>query len=177
MGWCEPRVKNNSTRGRNAYGVKAAALSDRNRNLRSKVRVNQTAALPKNTTPMAKRLCGFGDFVGLGGMVLEQAEGGVALAEEACLQEAAEALGQIERAAMLDDYEAALAEKWGGAEEAEDAVVLNLFGVGGIDKDKIEWRGRGVVAGGGVVYGGGGGGGAEVGAPRVLVAVSQYGLV
>jgi len=61
--------------------VKAAALSDRNRNLRSKVRVNQTAALPKNTTPMAKRLCGFGDFVGLGGLVLEEAEGGVALAE------------------------------------------------------------------------------------------------
>ncbi len=64
------------------------------------------------------------------------------------MQEAAEALGQIERAAMLDDYEAALAEKWGGAEEAEDAVVLNLFGVGGIDKDKIEWRVRGLVAGG-----------------------------
>jgi hypothetical protein len=26
-------------------------------------------------------LCGFGDFVGLGGLVLEEAEGGVALAE------------------------------------------------------------------------------------------------
>src|SRR5260370_519137 len=167
MGWCEPRVKNNSTRGRNAYGVKAAALSDRNRNLRSKVRVNQTAALPKNTIPMAKRLCGFGDFVGLGGLVLEEAEGGVALAEDAGLQEAADALGQIERAAVLDDYEAALAEERGGAGKTQDPIGLILFCVGGVGKGEIEWRGGGVgsvwaggsgagVRGGGVVGGGGG---------------------
>ena len=93
-------------------------------------------------------LCGFGDFVGLGGLVLEEAEGGVALAEEAGLQEAADTLRQIESAAVLGDYEAALAEKWRGAEEAEDAVVLIFFGVGGIDEDETEWSVGGLVAGG-----------------------------
>jgi hypothetical protein len=93
-------------------------------------------------------LRGFGDFVGLGGLVLEEAEGGVALAEDAGLQEAADALGQIESAAMLGDYEAALAEKWGGAEEAEDAVVLRFFGVGRVEEDEIEWGvGRFVLVG------------------------------
>jgi hypothetical protein len=93
-------------------------------------------------------LCGFGDFVGLGGLLLEEAEGGVALAEEAGLQEAADALGQIESAAVLGDYEAALTEKWRGAEEAEDAVVLIFFGVGGIDENETEWSVGGLVAGG-----------------------------
>jgi len=93
-------------------------------------------------------LCGFGDFVGLGGLVLEEAEGGVALAEDAGLQEASDALRQIERAAMLGDYEAALAEEWGGTEEAEDAVVLVFFGVGRIDENEIERWVRGFVAGG-----------------------------
>ena len=97
---------------------------------------------------MPTRLCGFGDFVVLGGLVLEEAEGGVALAEDAGLQEAADALRQIESAAMLGDYEAALAEERGGAEEAEGAVVLNFFGVGGIDEDEIEWCVGGFVAGG-----------------------------
>ena len=84
-------------------------------------------------------LCGFGDFVGFGGLMLEEAEGGVALAEDASLQEAADALGEIESAAVLGDDEAALAEKWGGAEEAEDAVVLRFFGVGRVDEHEIEW--------------------------------------
>jgi hypothetical protein len=93
-------------------------------------------------------LCGFGDFVGLGGLVFEEAEGGVALAEDARLEQAADSMGQLEGAAMFDDYEAALAEKWGGAEEAEGAVVLILFGVGRVDENEIEWRVRGLVAGG-----------------------------
>ncbi len=97
---------------------------------------------------MPTRLCGFGDFVVLGGLVLEEAEGGVALAEDAGLQEAADALGQIERAAMLGDYEAALTERWGGAEEAEDTVVLIFFRVGRIDEDEIERGVGGLVAGG-----------------------------
>jgi len=80
-------------------------------------------------------------------LVLEEAEGGVALAEDASLEKAADALGEIESAAVLDDYEAALAEKWGGAEEAEDAVVLRFFGVGRVDEDEIEWWVRGLVAG------------------------------
>ena len=84
-------------------------------------------------------LCGFGDFVGFGGLVLEEAEGGVALAEDASLEKAADALGEIESAAVLGDDEAALAEKWGGAEEVEDAVVLRFFGVGRVDEHEIEW--------------------------------------
>ena len=96
---------------------------------------------------LSASLCGFGDFVGLGGLVLEEAEGGVALAEDAGLQEASDALGQIERAAMLGDDEAALAEKWGRAEEAERAVVLIFFGVGGIDENEIERGVGGLVAG------------------------------
>src|SRR5882762_1810894 len=54
-------------------------------------------------------------------------------------------MGQLEGAAMLDDDEAALAEKWG---EAEDAVVLVFFGVGRVDENEIEWWVRGLVAGG-----------------------------
>ena len=93
-------------------------------------------------------LCGFGDFVGFGGLVLEEAEGGVALAEDASLEKAADALGEIESAAVLGDDEAALAEKWGGAEEVEDAVVLRFFGVGRVDEDEIEWGvGRFVLVG------------------------------
>ena len=97
---------------------------------------------------MLTRLCGFGDFIGLGGLMLEKAEGGVALAENAGLQEAADALGQIEGAAMLGDDEAAGAEKRGGAEEAEDTVVLIFFGVGRVDEDEIEGDVGGLVAGG-----------------------------
>jgi len=96
---------------------------------------------------MAVPLGGFGDFFGLGGLVLEKAEGGVALPEDARLQEAADALGKIESAAVLGDDEAALAEEWGGAEEAEDAVVLFFFGVGRIDEDEIERGVGGFVAG------------------------------
>lgn len=97
---------------------------------------------------MPTQLCGFGNFVGLGGLVLEEAEGGVALAEDASLHEAADALGELEGAAVLGDDEAALAEKWGGAEEAEDAVVLRFFGVGRVDEDEIEWGvGRFVLVG------------------------------
>src|SRR6266481_3374443 len=81
-------------------------------------------------------LCGFGDFVGFGGSVLEKAEGGVALAKDARLKEAADSMGQLEGAAVLSDDEAALAEKCGGA---EDAVVLRFFGVGRVDEDEIEW--------------------------------------
>ncbi len=86
--------------------------------------------------------------MGLGGLVLEETEDGVALPEDACLQEAADALGKIESAAMLGDYEAALTEEWGGAEEAEGAVVLVLFGVGRVDEDEIEGGVGGFVAGG-----------------------------
>ena len=97
---------------------------------------------------MPTQLGGFGDFVGFGGLVLEEAEGGVALAEDASLQEAADALGEIEGAAVLGDDEAALAEKWGGAEEAEDAVVLRFFGVGRVYESEIEWGvGRFVLVG------------------------------
>ena len=56
-------------------------------------------------------------------------------------------MGQLEGAAMLDDYEAALAKKWGRAEKAEDAVVLIFFGVGRIDEDEIERGVGGLVAG------------------------------
>ena len=102
---------------------------------------------------LSSHLCRFGDFVWLGGLVLEKAEGGVALAEDAGLQEAADALGEIERAAMFGDYEAALAEEWGGAKEAEDASVLIFFGVGRVDENEIEWRVRGLVAGGDLLEG------------------------
>jgi hypothetical protein len=54
-------------------------------------------------------LCGFGDFVGFGGLVLEEAEGGVALAENASSQQAADALGELEGTAVLGDDDAALA--------------------------------------------------------------------
>src|SRR5947209_4241490 len=94
------------------------------------------------------RLCGFGDFVWFGGLVLEEAEGGVALAEDASLQESANAVGELEGAAVLSNDEAALAKKWGGAEEAEDAVVLRFFGIGRVDEDEIEWGvGRFVLVG------------------------------
>ena len=96
----------------------------------------------------ADELCGFGDFFGFGGLVLEEAEGGVALAEDAGLQKAADALGQLEGAAMLGDHQAALAEEWGSAEKAEDAVVLIFFRVGRIDEDEIEGGVGGLVAGG-----------------------------
>jgi hypothetical protein len=97
---------------------------------------------------MPTQLCGFGDFVGFGGLMLEEAEGGVALAEDASLQEAADAVGELEGAAVLGDDEAALAEEWGGAKEAEDAVVLRFFGVGRVDEDEIEWGvGRPVLVG------------------------------
>jgi hypothetical protein len=122
-------VENDSSRERNSYGVKAAA---------------RPAALQKNI----RHLRSFGDLVWLGGLVLEEAEGGVALAEDAGLQEAADALRQIESAAVLDDDEAALAEKRGGAQETEDTVVLIFFGVGRVDEDEIEWGIGGLVAGG-----------------------------
>jgi hypothetical protein len=81
-------------------------------------------------------------------LVFEEAEGGVALAEDASLEKAADAVGELESAAVLGDYEAALTEKWGGAEEAEDAVVLRFFGVGRVDEDEIEWGvGRFVLVG------------------------------
>jgi hypothetical protein len=97
---------------------------------------------------MPTQLCGFGDFVGFGGLVLEEAEGGVALAEDASLQEAADAVGELEGAAVLGDDEAALAKKWGRAEEAEDAVVLRFFGVGRVYESEIEWGvGRFVLVG------------------------------
>ena len=93
-------------------------------------------------------LCGFGDFVWFGGLVLEEAEGGVALAEDASLQESADAVGELEGAAVLSNDEAALAKKWGEAEEAEDAVVLRFFGIGRVDEDEIEWGvGRFVLVG------------------------------
>jgi hypothetical protein len=38
---------------------------------------------------------GLGDFVGFGGLMLEETEGSVALAEDASLQEASEALGKF----------------------------------------------------------------------------------
>ena len=81
-------------------------------------------------------------------MVLEEAEGGVALAEDASLEKAADALGEIECAAVLGDDETALAKKRGRAEEAEDAVVLRFFRVGRVDEDEIEWGVGGLVAGG-----------------------------
>jgi len=122
-------VENDSSRERNSYGVKAAA---------------RPAALQKNI----RHLRSFGDLVWLGGLVLEEAEGGVALAEDAGLQETADALGEIERAAMFGDHEAALAEEWGGAQETEYTVVLIFFCVGRVDEDEIEWGVGGLVAGG-----------------------------
>lgn len=92
-------------------------------------------------------LSGFGNLLGLGGLVLEKAEGGVALAEEASVQEAADALREFEGAAMLGDDEAALGEKWGGTQESEDAGVLIFLGVGRIDENEIERRVDGFVAG------------------------------
>jgi len=95
----------------------------------------------------SKSLGSLRDLVGFGGLVLEEAEGGIALAEDACLQETANALGQIERTTVFSDYEGTLAEKWGGAEEAEDAVVLIFFGVGRVDEREIEGGVGGLVAG------------------------------
>ena len=79
----------------------------------------------------------FGDFVGLGGLVLEEAEGGVALAEDTCLQQAAETLGELESAAVLGDYDAAEIKKGSVAEEAENAIVLCCFRVGWIDEGEV----------------------------------------
>lgn len=90
--------------------------------------------------------CGLGDFVGFGSLVLEEAEGGIALSENPRLQETSEALGELVSSPVLGDYQAALAEKWGGAEEAEDAVVLIFFGVRRVDEREIEWGIRGLVA-------------------------------
>lgn len=90
---------------------------------------------------------GFGDFVGLGGLVLEKAEGSIALAEDARLQQAAETLGELEGAAVLGDYDAAETEKGRVAEEAEDAIVFLFFGVRRVDEDEIEGRVGGLVAG------------------------------
>ena|SRR6266403_781116 len=93
-------------------------------------------------------LSGFGNFVGLGGLVLEETEGGVALAEDARLQEAAETLGQLDRAPVLGDYDAAKAEKGSVAEKTEDAIVLRFFCVRGVDEGEIEGRVGGSVSGG-----------------------------
>jgi hypothetical protein len=83
--------------------------------------------------------------------MLEEAEGGIALAEDARLEQAADALGEIEGAAMLGDDQAALTEKWGGAEETEDAVVLIFFGVRRVDKGEVK-RGVGGFAAGGEFF-------------------------
>lgn len=90
----------------------------------------------------------FGNFVGLGGLVLEEAEGGVALAEDAGLQQAAETLGELKGAAVLGDYDAAETEKGSAAEEAEDTIVLRFFAVGRIDEGEIEGSVGRLVAGG-----------------------------
>ena len=36
--------------------------------------------------PFARESCGLWDLVGFGGLVLEEAEGGIALAEDTCLE-------------------------------------------------------------------------------------------
>ena len=98
-----------------------------------------------------RRLCGFGllwNFVGLRGLVLEEAENGVALAKDSRLQQTAEALGELEGAAVLSDYDAAEAEKGSVAQKAEDTIVLLFFGVGRIDESEIEGRIGGLVASG-----------------------------
>ena len=95
-----------------------------------------------------EKLCGFGDLVGFGGLLLEEAEGGIALAQNAGLQEAADAPRKLEGATVFGDDQAASAEEWGRAEEAEDAIVLILFGIGRVDEDEIEWGVSGLVAGG-----------------------------
>src|ERR1700682_6172410 len=81
---------------------------------------------------------GFGNFVRLGGLMLEKAESGVALTEDSRLQQAAETLRELDGAAMFGDYDAAEDEKGSVAEEAEDAIVLHFFGVGRIDESEIE---------------------------------------
>ena len=85
-------------------------------------------------------------MVGFGGLMLEEAEGGIALAEDAGLVETTEALRELVRAAMLGDDQAALAKKWGGAEESEDALVLIFFGVRRVDESEIEGGVGGLVA-------------------------------
>src|SRR5260370_40692135 len=85
--------------------------------------------------------------------MLEKAEGGIALAQDAGLLETADAPGELEGATVLGDDQAAGAEEWGGAEEAENAIVLILFGVGRVDEDEIEWGVCGLVAGGWVFEG------------------------
>ena len=52
------------------------------------------------------------------------------MAEDAGLQEAADALWELEGAAMLGDDQAAGGGEWRGAEKAEGRVVLLFFGVG-----------------------------------------------
>jgi hypothetical protein len=64
------------------------------------------------------------------------------------LHQAAEPLGECERAAVLRDYDAAEAKKGSIAEEAEDTIVLLFFGVGRVDEDEIEVSVRRLVAGG-----------------------------
>ncbi len=80
--------------------------------------------------------------------MLEKAEGGIALAQDAGLLETADASRKLEGATVLGDDQAAGAEEWGGAEEAENAIVLILFGVGRVDEDEIECGVGGLVAGG-----------------------------
>ena len=80
--------------------------------------------------------------------MLKETEGGVALAENAGLQKASDAMGEFVSAPVLGNNQAALAEERSGAEEAEDAVVLIFLGVGRIDKNEIEWGVGGLVAGG-----------------------------
>src|SRR5438270_955808 len=84
--------------------------------------------------------CGLGNLLGLGGLVLEKAERGVALPKNSSLQEAADSLRQLMSAAMLGNDQTALAQKWSRTEKTQDAVVLIFFGVGWIDVDEIEWR-------------------------------------
>ena len=111
-------------------------------------RIAAEVAGTRSSAPLQRLLSGFGDFVWFGGLVLEEAQGAVALAEDASLQESADATRELEGAAVLGDDEAALAKKWGRAEEAEDAVVLRFFGVGRVYESEIEWGvGRFVLVG------------------------------
>ena len=80
--------------------------------------------------------------------MFEEAESGVALAEDSRLQQAAETLRELEGAAVLGDHDAAEAEKGSVAEKAEDAIILSFFRVRRVDEGEIESSVGRLVAGG-----------------------------
>ena len=84
----------------------------------------------------------------------EECKGGVALFQEAGAAEAVELFGELEFVVMLEDDEGVGGKKIGGGEKFEGAGVVDVGGVGRIDKNEIEAGSGGRVAGGEFLEGG-----------------------